>query len=68
MRFDDAAELSVDFSRSVGVIGQNRKGNTLYVALDEARDEMIVALAPEPFLPPPHETAALCHRTLLRCV
>jgi hypothetical protein len=47
VRFDDVAELSVDFARSVGVIGQQRKGSTLYVALDEARDEVIVALGPE---------------------
>jgi hypothetical protein len=46
VRFDDAAELSVDFSRSVGVIGQVRKDKSLYVALDEERDEVIVALAP----------------------
>ena len=36
LRFDDVADLSVDFTRSVGVIGQQRKGNSLYVALDEA--------------------------------
>ncbi len=44
VRFDDAAELSVDFGRSVGVIGQRRKGSSLYVALDEAREDAIVAL------------------------
>jgi hypothetical protein len=44
VRFDDVADLSVDFSRSVGVIGQQRKGSSLYVALDEARDDVIVAL------------------------
>ena len=47
VRFDDVADLSVDFARSVGVIGQRRKGNSLYVALDEAREDVIVALARE---------------------
>jgi hypothetical protein len=47
LRFDDAAALSVDFTRSVGVLGQRRKGSSLYVALDEAFDEAIVALGPD---------------------
>ncbi len=47
MRFDDVADLSVDFTRSVGVIGQRSKGSSLYVALDEAHDEVIVALGPD---------------------
>jgi hypothetical protein len=47
LRFDDAAALAVDFTRSVGVIGQRRKGASLYVALDEAFDEVIVALGPD---------------------
>jgi hypothetical protein len=46
LRFDDAADLAIDFGRSVGVIGQQRKDDSLYVALDEAFDEVIVALAP----------------------
>jgi len=59
LRFDDAAGLAVDFSRSVGVIGQRRHGASLYVALDEANDDVIVALrgeareiaqAPTPYL------------------
>jgi hypothetical protein len=45
VRFDDAGALAVDFTRSVGVIGQRRKGSSLYVALDEAYDEVIVALS-----------------------
>jgi hypothetical protein len=44
VRFDDAADFAVDFSRSVGVLGQRKKGSSLYVALDEAQDEVIVAL------------------------
>jgi hypothetical protein len=44
VRFDDAGDLAVDFTRSVGVLGQARKGTTLYVALDEAQEEVIVAL------------------------
>jgi polysaccharide biosynthesis protein PelA len=47
LRFDDAADLAIDFTRSVGVLGQRRKGSTLYVALDEAYDEVIVALGPD---------------------
>jgi hypothetical protein len=47
VRFDDVADLSVDLSRSVGVIGQRRKDTSLYVALDEAREEVIVALGPD---------------------
>lgn len=47
VRFDDATGLTVDFGRSVGVIGQRRISGALYVALDEAFDQIIVALAPE---------------------
>jgi polysaccharide biosynthesis protein PelA len=47
LRFDDAAGLAVDFSRSGGVIGQRRHGASLYVALDEANDDVIVALRGE---------------------
>ena len=39
-------DVTVDFARSVGVLGQRKKGTSLYVALDEAQDEVIVALAP----------------------
>src|SRR6185295_18130224 len=54
VRFDDVAELSVDFSRSVGVIGERRKNGSLYVALDEARDDVIVALGRDAAAPVPH--------------
>jgi len=47
LRFDDTGDLAVDFSRSVGVLGQRRKGNSLYVALDEAHDDVVVALGAE---------------------
>jgi polysaccharide biosynthesis protein PelA len=47
LRFDDAAGLAVDLGRSVGVLGQRKKGNVLYVALDEAYAEPIVALGPD---------------------
>ncbi len=46
LRFDDAAALALDLGRSVGVIGQYRKGTSLYVAMDEAFEEVIVALRP----------------------
>jgi hypothetical protein len=48
VRFDDAASLAVDFTRSVGVIGQHRKDATLYIALDEAVEDVIVALRNAP--------------------
>jgi polysaccharide biosynthesis protein PelA len=51
VRFEDAKGMAVDFGRSVGVIGQRRNGTALYVALDEAFDQIIVALGPEPRLP-----------------
>jgi hypothetical protein len=47
LRFDDAPTLSVDFDRSVGIIGQRRKGTSLYVALDEAYEDVIVSLTSE---------------------
>jgi hypothetical protein len=47
VRFDDAKGLAVDFGRSIGVIGQQRNGTALYVALDEAFDEIVVAMRPE---------------------
>jgi hypothetical protein len=46
LRFDDAEGLAVDFGRSIGVIGERKKGTALYVTLDEAQSEPIVALAP----------------------
>jgi hypothetical protein len=46
VRFDDADRVAVDFGRSVGVLGQERKAATLYVALDAAVDDSIVALSP----------------------
>lgn len=46
VRFDDADRLGVDFGKSVGALGQQRKGTVLYVALDAAVDDALVALAP----------------------
>jgi polysaccharide biosynthesis protein PelA len=46
VRFDEAADVTLDLGRSVGVLGRQRKGATLYVALDAAYDEAVVALAP----------------------
>jgi hypothetical protein len=46
VRFDDAGASSVDFGKSVGVLGQEHKESTLYVALDPAIDDAIVALSP----------------------
>ncbi len=46
LRFDDAGRVTVDFSRSAGVLGQTRRGEVLYVALDPATDAATVALSP----------------------
>ncbi len=46
VRFDGAEGREVDFSASLGVIGSKRNGPSLYVALDEAVEPAIVALAP----------------------
>lgn len=44
VRFDNAAGRRVDFSRSAGVVGQRLHQGSLYVALDEAVAEPVVAL------------------------
>lgn len=44
VRFDDAGALTVDLARSRGVVGANRHGDALYVALDAAVDEPMVAV------------------------
>lgn len=46
LRFDNAAGLTVDYTRSVGVLGENRKGASLYVAMDEAQDDVLLVLVP----------------------
>jgi hypothetical protein len=56
-RFDDAARLSVDFARSVGVLGQERKGATLYVALDATVSEALVVVSAVGVAPPPPRIA-----------
>jgi hypothetical protein len=45
VRFDDAAGIQVDFARSTGVLGQRRKDNSLYVSLDEAHEDVVLAIA-----------------------
>src|SRR5262249_30854806 len=46
VRFDDTGRKSVDFAKSVGVLGQERRGRTLYVALDPSIEDAIVAFSP----------------------
>jgi hypothetical protein len=46
LRLDDADTLELDPTRSKGAIGQNRHEHALYIALDAAVDEPIVALRP----------------------
>jgi polysaccharide biosynthesis protein PelA len=48
VRFDDADDFAVDFARSIGVLGEHRKGKVLYVALDAAYDDVVLALALKP--------------------
>jgi hypothetical protein len=45
IRFDAAGDREVDYGSSVGVIGAKRKGEALYIALDEAVETAVVALA-----------------------
>ena len=44
VRFDDADEVEIDIAKSRGVLGSNRKGDTLYVTLDQAVERVVVAL------------------------
>lgn len=44
IRFDDAARLAVDMKQSLGVIGQRHFQGSLYVALDTARKDPVIAL------------------------
>jgi hypothetical protein len=44
LRFDNAALDGVDFNRSRGVIGQRHELGSLFVALDEAEPDPVVAL------------------------
>lgn len=45
LRFDRASASAVDFARSTGVLGQRHSQGSLYVALDPAVAEPVVALA-----------------------
>ncbi|MCG5242526.1 hypothetical protein ACIU1J_18155 [Azospirillum doebereinerae] len=45
LRFDEASFTAVDFTRSTGVLGQRHAQGSLYVALDPAVAEPVVALA-----------------------
>jgi hypothetical protein len=48
LRFDAARNQTVDFARSVGVIGQRHDLGALYVSLDEAVAEPLVAVKSAP--------------------
>jgi hypothetical protein len=48
LRFDRAIDQRVDFERSSGILGQNHFQGSLYVALDPAVAEPIVALTANP--------------------
>jgi hypothetical protein len=44
LRFDDAQQLGVNYTRSAGVLGSTRQNGSLYVTLDPASEPVIVAL------------------------
>ena len=44
VRFDDAAQLAIDTAQSIGVLGSNRHQDVLYVSLDPAVAQPVVAL------------------------
>jgi hypothetical protein len=44
IRFDDASRWGVDFTNSTGVVGQRHEQDQLYVALDAADPEPVIAL------------------------
>ncbi len=44
VRFDDADNLDVDYTKSLGVIGANRHEGSLYVALDQAVEVPAITL------------------------
>ncbi|RFC63444.1 hypothetical protein DYI37_10425 [Fulvimarina endophytica] len=46
LRFDAAGDREVDIARSRGVLGSSRFNKSLYVALDPAERQAVVALAP----------------------
>jgi hypothetical protein len=45
LRFDEAANLHVDYARSRGVIGHTRTNGSLYVALDSADASPVLAMS-----------------------
>jgi polysaccharide biosynthesis protein PelA len=53
VRVDDAKGLSVDFERSVGVIGHRHKDSSLYIALDGGEAQIMLALTVTPQLQQP---------------
>ncbi|MEQ1697622.1 MAG: hypothetical protein ABL901_17445 [Hyphomicrobiaceae bacterium] len=44
MRFDAAASLTIDYAASAGILGHNRHADALYVSLDPAAADPVVAL------------------------
>jgi len=58
VRFDDADGLRVDLSASEGVLGSNRHGGALYVALDESVPAAVVAIAERGAATPTADLAA----------
>ncbi len=58
LRFDDAAGLSVDTMESVGVLGSNRHQGSLYLSLDPAIKDVVVALRAASEIPSPSSDGA----------
>lgn len=48
LRFDQGGSLTIDLTRSIGVLGTWTMGSALFVALDPAVETAFVALDPEP--------------------
>jgi hypothetical protein len=51
VRFDHAADKTVDFSESTGIVGISRHGEALMFALDPATEEPLIALQDRVFEP-----------------
>ncbi len=46
VRFDDSKRRTIDYARSIGVLGHTSHNDALYVALDPAIDRPVIDLAP----------------------
>jgi polysaccharide biosynthesis protein PelA len=68
LRFDEADKLAIDLVKSIGVIGTNRTGSSVYVSLDPAIARAVVALKARPDVEAPAAAAAREGEPLLSLV